>query len=121
MRESGWRIEMENEKIQKQKDAERDAALQIYLENKRKEELRRIKQSIVVRLKADLKRPVKYLIKNDKYPEISIPCFTRNDVKDFFPDYPPRRITYMINGGYITPEGFYVDILIKIKRKKKSS
>ena len=86
-----------------------------------KEELRRIKQSIVVRLKADLKRPVKYLIKNDKYPDISIPCFTRNDVKDFFPDYPPRRITYMINGGYITPEGFYVDILIKVKRKKKSS
>jgi hypothetical protein len=39
------RMEMENEKIQKQKDAERDAALQIYLENKRKEELRRIEEA----------------------------------------------------------------------------
>lgn len=86
-----------------------------------RENLRRIKQSLVLRLKADLKRPVKYLIKNDKYPDISIPCFTRTDVNQFFPDYPPRRITYMVNEGYITPEGFYVEILIKRKSNKKSS
>lgn len=84
-----------------------------------RENLRRIKQSIVLRLKADLTRPVKYLIKNDKHPNISIPCFTRTDVHQFFPDFPPRRITYMVNQGYVTPEGFYVEILIKRKNSKK--
>ena len=84
-----------------------------------KENLRRMKQSLVLRLKADLTRPVKYLIKNDNYPDVSIPCFTRNDVKAYFPDFPPRRIVYMVNEGYITPEGYYVEILIKPKRKLK--
>lgn len=84
-----------------------------------KEELRRIKQSIVVRLKADLKREVKYLIKNDKFPNISIPCYTRNDVKDFFPDYPIRKISYLVNEGFQTPEGFYVEVLKKQTRRKK--
>lgn len=84
-----------------------------------RENLQRIKQSLVTRLKADLKRPVKYLIKNDKYPDISIPCFTRTDVNKFFPEFTPRRITYMVNGGYVTPEGYYVEILIKRKSNKK--
>jgi DNA-directed RNA polymerase specialized sigma24 family protein len=82
------------------------------------QELRRIKQSIVIRLKADLKREVKYLIKNNKYPSISIPCYKRNDVKDFFPDYSVKRIGYLLNNGYITPEGFYVENFVKNKSTK---
>lgn len=89
-----------------------------------REKLQRIKQSLVTKLKGDLKRPVRYLIKNDNYPDVSIPCFTRTDVCKFFPEFPPRRITYMVNEGYVTPEGYYVEIIIKRKKRgpnKRSS
>jgi len=82
-----------------------------------RENLRRIKQSLVLRLKADLRRPVKYLIKNNNDLTISIPCYSLTDIKDFFTEIPHRQITLLINNGFVTKDEYYVKTLIKRKNK----
>lgn len=82
-----------------------------------RENLRRIKQSLVLRLKADMNRPVKYLIKNNNDLTISIPCYSLTDIKDFFIEIPHRQITLLINNDFVTKDEYYVKTLIKRKKK----
>lgn len=106
--------------------------IRLVLENKTKEEImeelnldetevRRMRQGLVLRLKSDLTRPVKYVIRNKNKSAIQVPCFTRGDVKYYLRNIPSRRISYMIDEGYVTDDGFYVETLHKIIRKKKGS
>lgn len=80
-------------------------------------QIRGFRQGLVMKLRGDLTRPIKYLIRNKNNNSLQIPCFTYNDVKDFFEDIPIRRIKYMIHDGFIDEKGFYVETLIKRKRK----
>lgn len=84
------------------------------------EEGRRIKQKLVKRMKFDLKRETKYLIRNDEFPHLEISCVSREDLKKFFPLCTPRRITYMIETEMLDERGFYIVMDPKYKEKVKN-
>ena len=72
------------------------------------------------KLKFDSRRPIKYIIKNVFNEKIMVPCYTVSDAKDYLSDIPPRRVTYMASDGYVTKDGFYIETLIKKKKRKKN-
>jgi RNA polymerase sigma factor (sigma-70 family) len=78
------------------------------------------KFSLKNKMKYDVRRPVRYAIKNMNNKDTYVPCYSVADVKDYFPKMIPRRVTYMINEGYVTKDGYYVETLIKTIRKKKN-
>jgi DNA-directed RNA polymerase specialized sigma24 family protein len=82
-----------------------------------KREISKLKFNIKNRLKADVKREIKFIIKNTLNKSIHVPCYTISDVKDYFPNMIQKNVTYMINEGITTQDGFYVDALYKKKRK----
>jgi DNA-directed RNA polymerase specialized sigma24 family protein len=84
-----------------------------------KEQYKRIRQGIVLQLKGDMRRKVKYLIKNTNKSWIQIPCYTSNDVRAFLSHHTKRQVTSIIYDGLISTDGYYVEILHKIQRKKK--
>jgi RNA polymerase sigma factor (sigma-70 family) len=71
------------------------------------------------KLKFDSRRPIKYIIKNVFNEKIMVPCYTVSDAKNYLSDIPPRRVTYMASDGYITKDGFYIETLIKRKKRTK--
>ena len=71
------------------------------------------------KLKFDSRRPIKYIIKNVFNEKIMVPCYTVSDAKNYLSDIPPRRVTYMASDGYITKDGYYIETLIKRKKRTK--
>jgi DNA-directed RNA polymerase specialized sigma24 family protein len=82
-------------------------------------QLGQYKFRIKVKLKYDVLRPVKYFIKSVNNKDLSIPCFTRNDVKKFFTDISARSVNHFIYSGFVTKDGYYVETLFKDNRGKK--
>jgi DNA-directed RNA polymerase specialized sigma24 family protein len=85
------------------------------------EQYKRIRQGIVMRLKGDLKRKVKYVIKHKDKPWVQIPCYTSSDVKQFLTNHTVRQVKSIIYDGLMSTDGFYVEILHKIQRKKNTT
>jgi DNA-directed RNA polymerase specialized sigma24 family protein len=74
------------------------------------------------KLKFDYRRLVKYIIKHIENKNIQVPCFTIADAKNYLSHLKPRSVTYMITEeGVISPCGFYIEVLIKKKRKQKKN
>ncbi len=71
------------------------------------------------KLKFDSRRPIKYIIKNVFNEKIMVPCYTVSDAKNYLSDIPPRRVTYMASDGYITKDGYYIETLIRRKKRTK--
>jgi RNA polymerase sigma factor (sigma-70 family) len=71
------------------------------------------------KLKFDSRRPIKYIIKNVFNEKIMVPCYTVSDAKNYLSDIPPRRVTYMASDGYVSKDGFYIETLIKRKKRTK--
>ena len=46
--------------------------------------LAKLKFTMKVKMQSDIKRPLKYIIKNRFDKNINIPCYKRPDIKDFF-------------------------------------
>jgi DNA-directed RNA polymerase specialized sigma24 family protein len=85
------------------------------------EEYKRMRQGIVMRLKGDLKRKVKYIVKHKDKPWIQVPCYTSNDVKHFLRHHTIRQVRSIIYDGLMSTDGYYVEIVHKIQRKKKTT
>jgi DNA-directed RNA polymerase specialized sigma24 family protein len=75
---------------------------------------------IKTKMKYDNRRPIKYLIKNKFNENVSVPCYTLSDAKTYLHHIPPTRVTSMASFGYINNDGFYIETLIRKKRKKKN-
>jgi hypothetical protein len=73
-----------------------------------------------MRLKGDLRRKVKYLIKHRDKEWIQVPCYTSSDVKAFLHNHTKRQVASIIYDGLMSTDGYYVEILHKIQRKKKN-
>jgi RNA polymerase sigma factor (sigma-70 family) len=71
------------------------------------------------KLKFDSRRVIKYMIKNVFNEDVAVPCYTVSDAKDYLSNIPPRRVTYMASDGYVTKDGFYIETLVKRKKRKK--
>jgi hypothetical protein len=85
------------------------------------ETLTKHKFRIKVKLKFDYRRPLKYIIKNIYNKNIQVPCFSLADAKNYLSHLKPRSVTYMITEeGIISPDGYYIQVLIKKKRKRKN-
>ena len=104
--------------------------MELLLENYTDEEIRqetglkgkevgKYKFRIKNKMKFDYRRPVKYVIKNMFNKNIQVPCFSLADAKNYLSHILPRRVIYMCNDNYISSDGFYIETLIKRKRKTK--
>lgn len=82
------------------------------------EEYKRMRQGIVMRLKGDMRRKVKYLIKHRDKEWIQIPCYTSSDVKEFLKHHTMRQVRSIIYDGLMSTDGYYVEIIHKIQRKR---
>lgn len=71
------------------------------------------------KLKFDYRRPVKYIIKNIFNKNIQVPCFSASDAKNYLSHIPQRRVTYMITDNILTDDGYFIEVLIKKKRKNE--
>lgn len=83
-------------------------------------ELAKHKFRVKTKMKFDYRRPVKYVIRHTENKNIQVPCFTLNEAKNYLSHIEPRRVIYMCNDGFISPDGYYIETLIKRKRKKKN-
>jgi len=86
-----------------------------------KDQYKRMRQGIVLQLKGDMRRKVKYLIKHKDKDWVQIPCYTSSDVKRFLTNHTARQVSSIIYDGLMSTDGFYVEILHKIERKKKTT
>jgi DNA-directed RNA polymerase specialized sigma24 family protein len=86
-----------------------------------KEQYKRMRQGIVLQLKGDMRRKVKYIIKHKDKEWIQIPCYTSSDVKQFLNHHTKRQVSSIIYDGLMSTDGYYVEIINKIERKKKLS
>jgi DNA-directed RNA polymerase specialized sigma24 family protein len=102
--------------------------LKLIYENKKKPEIleklnltlrqyKYIRQGLVLKMQGDLRRQVKYLIKNIDQPEFNIFCYTASDVRYFFKDLSKLEIMYILHEGEISPNGYYVQRLFEKKKK----
>jgi DNA-directed RNA polymerase specialized sigma24 family protein len=85
------------------------------------EEYKRMRQGIVMRLKGDMRRKVKYVVKHKDKPWIQVPCYTSSDVKHFLQHHTIRQVRSIIYDGLMSTDGYYVEILHKIQRKNKTT
>ena len=85
------------------------------------EEYKRMRQGIVMRLKGDMRRKVKYVVKHKDKPWIQVPCYTSSDVKHFLQHHTIRQVRSIIYDGLMSTDGYYVEILHKIQRKKNTT
>jgi hypothetical protein len=88
--------------------------------------LRAIKQAFKQKLKNDIKRPVKYLIKNRNRPDFQYICYTRKEVIDYFHSlncYEKNYILTIIQSQKSTRSGYYIQTINKkvCNRKKKTN
>lgn len=83
-----------------------------------RDEYKRMRQGIVMRLKGDMRRKVKYVIKHIDKEWIQIPCYTSSDVKEFLKEHTIRQVRSIIYDGLMSTDGYYVEILHKIQRRK---
>jgi DNA-directed RNA polymerase specialized sigma24 family protein len=84
-----------------------------------KEQYKRMRQGIVLQLKGDMRRKVKYIIKHKDKEWIQIPCYTSTDVKQFLNHHTKRQVSSIIYNGLMSTDGYYVEIINKIKQNKK--
>jgi hypothetical protein len=89
-------------------------------------DLRAIKQAFKQKLKNDLKRPVRYLIKNRNRPDFKYICYTRKEVIDYFHSlncYEKNYILTIIQSQKSTRSGYYIETINKkvCNRKKKTN
>jgi DNA-directed RNA polymerase specialized sigma24 family protein len=75
------------------------------------------RQGIVLKLKTDMKRKVKYVIKNQNKDWVNICCYTGTDVKQFFSDYTKRQVSSILYNNWVTPDGYYIEKSYKGKKK----
>ena len=80
------------------------------------EDLSKLKYNIKRRLNADMEREVKYIIYHNQDKNIRVPCYSKSEVNDFFPDITPRTITHLISFGFHTKDGYYIESLVKKKK-----
>jgi DNA-directed RNA polymerase specialized sigma24 family protein len=85
-----------------------------------KDQYKSMRQGIVLRLKGDMKRKVKYVIKHKDKEWIQVPCYTSGDVKQFLNQHTRRQVSSIIYDGLMSTDGYYVEIINKIQRKKKA-
>jgi hypothetical protein len=74
-----------------------------------------------MRLKGDMRRKVKYVVKHKDKPWIQVPCYTSSDVKHFLQHHTLRQVRSIIYDGLMSTDGYYVEIVHKIQRKKKET
>lgn len=82
-------------------------------------QLKALKFRIGMKLKYDVKRPIRFLIKNVNKKNFIVPCFSVADVKNFFSNMTPRNVTHFIYSGYVTKDGYYVEKLFEDPRGRK--
>jgi DNA-directed RNA polymerase specialized sigma24 family protein len=111
--------EMDKKVIELLLDDLEDTEIQIETGLSRKE-ITKHKFRVKTKMKFDYRRPVKYVIKHIENKNIQVPCFTLVDLKNYLTHIEPRRVIYMANDGWISPDGYYIETLIKRKRKKKN-
>ena len=71
--------------------------------------LAKLKFTMKMKMQSDIKRPLKYIIKNKFHKNIKIPCYKRPDIKDFFGDkFSPKQISSMIYHDFISYDGYYI-------------
>ena len=70
-----------------------------------------------MKLKTDMKRKVKYVIKNQNKDWVNICCYTGTDVKQFFSEYTKRQVSSILYNNWITPDGYYIEKSYKGKKK----
>lgn len=85
-----------------------------------RKELGQYKFRIKVKLKYDFLRPVKYYVKNMNDKDFKLPCFTRVELKNFFPNISTRSLNHFIYSGFVTKDGYYIENIIKPKKTKKN-
>lgn len=83
-------------------------------------ELSKHKFRVKTKMKYDYRRPVKYVIRHIENKNIQVPCFTLADLKSYLSHIEPRRVINMANDGWISPDGYYIEMLIKRKRRIKN-
>jgi DNA-directed RNA polymerase specialized sigma24 family protein len=71
------------------------------------------------KLKYDWRRPVKYIVRNIFNTKIQVPCFSASDAKTYLDHIPPRRVTYMITDNILSEDGYYIEVLIKKKKRNE--
>jgi hypothetical protein len=85
-------------------------------------EIRKHKFKIKNMLKFDYRRPVKVYVKNIHDKELNIPCYSFSDCKTYLSHIDQTQVTYMIkNPGVISPCGYYLEVLIKKKKRNGRS
>ena len=85
-----------------------------------------IRQSFKQKLKNDLKKPIRYLIKNKYRPDFQYICYTRKEVIDYFHSlncYEKNYILTIIQSQKSTRSGYYIETINKkiCNRKKKTN
>jgi DNA-directed RNA polymerase specialized sigma24 family protein len=84
-----------------------------------RKEITKHKFRVKNKLKFDWRRPVKYIVRNIFNTKIQVPCFSASDAKSYLDHIPPRRVTYMITDGIISEDGYYLEVLIKKKKRNE--
>ena len=73
-------------------------------------DLRKLKFTMKNKMKSDVKRPLKYIIKNRFDGNINIPCYKRPDIKEYFGNrFSPKQISSMMNDNIISCDGYYIE------------
>ena len=71
--------------------------------------LGKLKFTMKLKLQTDIKRPLKYIIKNKFDKNINIPCYKRPDIIEFFKGkFNPKQISAMIYHNFMSFDGYYI-------------
>jgi len=71
--------------------------------------LPKLKFTIKHKMKIDVKRPLKYIIKNKFDETINVPCYKRTDILKYFGDeFNRKNLTSMINLDFMNYNGYYI-------------
>ena len=84
-----------------------------------KDQIRKHKFKIKNMLKFDLRRQVKFIVKNINNKNIQVPCFSAADAKNYLSHMEQRMVTNLKNSGAISEDGYYIEVLIPKKKKNK--
>lgn len=83
------------------------------------EQVGRIQSSVRRKLRTDIRKGIKYLIKNKNDDTFIYPILKVYEIREFFKDLSQRKLHSMLYDNHVLPNGYYIETLIKYKRKKR--
>ena len=80
--------------------------------------LAKLKFTMKVKMQSDVKKVLKYIIKNKFDKNINIPCYKRPDIMEFFKGkFNPKQISSMLHHDFMSYDGYY--IVKQFKKEEK--